>query len=276
MNQLTEQHHHELQLDAWREVCRKRQLELNELKRASADAEKSIDKRREAIEGKLRTAQALQQHWDRMAQLLSDNAARVSYDRDYAQRQHYYKYTDLSELDGDAEAFKPLSAIWKSYRGVIVSPDGLRFQNGRIQSALRALAGEGFLCIAFNQEVGAAIEPSAEAGYYEFRDEILLLNWLTEQGIAPTVLCTWVFQSSWFDLLGSATVWYDICDHEDVLWGMDASARLKHYDLLKQAAIVTFSDKKWKRYVGPRKDAVYLDSDGIGEAVSWLSGRLEV
>lgn len=276
MNQLTEQQHHELQLDAWREVCRKRQLELNALKLAIVDAEKSIHIRRKAVEGKRQRAQALQQHLDQMSQLLIDNGARVSYERDYAQRQHYYQFTAPSELDGGAEAFRPLSAAWRSYRGVIVSPDGLQFQNGRIQSALRALAGEGFLCIAFNQEVGAAIEASAEEGYYEFRDEILLLNWLTEQGIAPTVLCTWVFQSSWFDLLDSATIWYDICDHEDVLWGMDASARLKHYDLLKQSAVVTYSDKSWKRYAGPRKDAVYLDTDEIGKAVPWLSGRLEV
>ncbi|CAH1223737.1 hypothetical protein PAECIP111893_05036 [Paenibacillus plantiphilus] len=274
MNQLTEQQHHELQLDALREVCRKRQLELNELKLASADAEKSIHIRRKAVEGKLQTVQALQQHLNRMSQLLIDNAARVSYERDYEQRQQYYKYTDPSEVD--AKAFRPLSAAWRSYRGVIVSPDGLRFQNGRIQSALRALAGAGFLCIAFNQEVGAAVEPSAEEGYYEFRDEIMLLNWLTEQGIKPIVLCTWVLQSSWFDLLDSATIWYDICEHEDVLWGMDASARLKHYDLLKQSTVVTYSDKKWKRYAGPRKDAVYLDSDGIGEAVIRLSGSLEV
>ncbi|WP_372632829.1 hypothetical protein [Cohnella sp.] len=272
-----QQSHQERQLDALRELYGSRRLELQRLKRAAAEMERDAARRREAIREKQREIEALQLHVQSLSRLLDAQTSQVSYDSDYRQRRQYY--TDVSRrIDPAIACPGAMPRLKGSHRGVVVAPDGLRFQNGRISALLKGLAEAGFLCLAFTDRAEAAgrVGQQAPDGYYEFDDEALLLRWLLEQEVAPTVLCTWVLQAAWFDLLPSKTIWYDLCEHEDQLWGMDASSRLKHYALLKEAGLVTYSDKRWRKYAAARKDAFALETGSLARLLPDVSARLEV
>jgi hypothetical protein len=268
------QNHQELQLDALRELYRKRLLELNRLKAVEIEKENTLNMLRSLTEEKSQTIHVLKQHLIVMSQMLESVEMRVSYDQDYSQRQQYYIQFSRNEYVR-SEILDSLEKKWKNYKGVIVSPDGLRFQNERVKGFLEKLSEAGFLCFSFNEKIELDVVRIA-VGYYEYKDEVLLLDWLMRQQIAPKVLCTWVLQSAWFDLLKSKTIWYDICENENVLGGLDASSKLKHYDLLKQAALVTYSDKKLKRHVSSRRDAVLLGSNQPEYIVNMFNERLEV
>ncbi len=269
-----EQSHQELQLDALRELHRSKGRELHRLKRATAELEREAAGRRDAVREKQRQIEALRTHVQSLSLMLEDQEPRVSYDSDYRQRRRYYM--DASRrIDPAVASPGGLPRTSAGHRGIIVAPDGLRFQSERIPGLLKGLAKEGFLCFAFDDRADGFV-PGLPEGYCEFNDEAFLLSWLIEQEISPTILCTWVLQAAWFDLLPSKTIWYDLCEHEDQLWGMDASARLKHYGLLKEAGLVTYSDKRWSKYAAARKDAIALESGGISQRLPGISALLEV
>jgi hypothetical protein len=270
---LLEQGHQEVQLDALRRMHGAKLIELNERRRDARNLGQSVKELSDGVKGKEQQAVALEQHIQRMSQLLERKKQLASYESEYEQRQRYY----IQESERvDAKLFPDVSrAKRNSCKGVIVAPDGLRFQSDRISDLLKGLADDGYLCFSFNVDLNEVIERGAD-GFYEYKDEALLLGWLTKQKIAPTILCTWVLQSAWFDLLPNKTIWYDVCDHEDVLWGMDATSRLKHYGLLKEAGLVTYSNRNWKKYVAARQDAIELESRSDKHAISCISACLEV
>ncbi|GEM_PF-1525469 len=271
-----QQSHQERQLDALGELNRSRRVELRNLKRTAEEMDREAAARRDAIREKQREIEALRLQVQSLSQLLETRTARVSYDSDYRQRRQYYMEASR-RIDPATSLASMMPRLRASHKGVVVAPDGLRFSDGRVSALLKGLANEGFVCLAYADRGGSG---SAEAdmpdGYYEFEDEAALLGWLIERKIAPTILCTWVLQAAWFDLLPAKTIWYDLCEHEDLLWGMDASARLKHYELLKEAGLVTYSDKRWRPYAAARKDAFALESGVIAARLPTLSAQLEV
>lgn len=270
---LLEQSHQEVQLDALRRLHGRKLIELNERRRDARNLGLTVKELSDAVKEKGRKAVELEQHIQRMSQLLEHKKQLVSYESEYEQRQSYY----IQESGRIDSGLYPNIFVAKhtAYKGIIVAPDGLRFQSERISGLLRKLAEDGYLCFSFNVGIHEAIECGAD-GFYEYKDEALLLIWLAEQETSPTILCTWVLQSAWFDLLKNKTIWYDVCDHEDVLWGTDAMSKLKHYGLLKEAGLVTYSNKKRKKYIAARKDAIELESRSDEHAVSRVSAWLEV
>ncbi|MBW7452785.1 hypothetical protein ACFOLF_24240 [Paenibacillus sepulcri] len=254
---MKEQEHQEQQLDALTEVYRKRLEELHELMAAKPEAESKLRLLHNAKEELQRNIEAEQLHQSQMAHSIQNALIRVSYDVEYKQRQQYYQSFSLS-VDSETSLISTLTNKGRNYKGIIVSPDGLIFKNNRQKTLLKSLAEMGFLCFCFNHALDSSIE-HREGSLYEYKDELVLLEWLKSERIKPVVLCTWVLQSAWFDLLEYKTIWYDICDHEDVLWGTNALSRLKHYDLVITADLVTFSDRRWKKYTAARNDSVLLD-----------------
>ncbi|XID91170.1 hypothetical protein ACF3MZ_22010 [Paenibacillaceae bacterium WGS1546] len=271
---LLAQSHQERQLDALRELYRGKRFELHRLKSAAIERESFAAGLRDSIRKKRLAIDALERNIQDMSRLLESKAAQVSYEDDYRQRQSYYIQA-AEQADPAAGCPETFPSMRQRYKGVIVAPDGLRFQGGRIAEMLNGLAEDGFLCFSFQADVDGAEACLAE-GCVAYNDEAFLLRWLKERGIAPTILCTWVLQAAWFDLLASRTIWYDICEHEDLLWGADASARLKHYELLKEARLVTYSDRKWRKYTVARQDAVALESGNLMRQLPSVSACLEV
>jgi len=270
-----QQSHQERQLDALGELSRSRRLELHRLKRTAEEMDRDAAARREAVREKQREIEALRLQVQSLSQLLESRTARVSYDSDYRQRRQYYMEASR-RIDPATSLASEMLRLGASHKGVVVAPDGLRFSDGRVSALLKGLANEGFVCLTYADRGNRSSGTDMPDGYYEFGDEAALLGWLIERKIAPTILCTWVLQAAWFDLLPAKTIWYDLCEHEDLLWGMDASARLKHYELLKEAGLVTYSDKRWRPYAAARKDAFALESGVIAARLPTLSAQLEV
>ncbi len=270
-----QQSHQERQLDALGELSRSRRLELHRLKRTAEEMDRDAAARREAVREKQREIEALRLQVESLSQLLESRTARVSYDSDYRQRRQYYMEASR-RIDPATSLASEMLRLGASHKGVVVAPDGLRYSDGRVSALLKGLANEGFVCLTYADRGNRSSSTDMPDGYYEFEDEAALLGWLIERKIAPTILCTWVLQAAWFDLLPAKTIWYDLCEHEDLLWGMDASARLKHYELIKEAGLVTYSDKRWRPYAAARKDAFALESGVIAAMLPTLSAQLEV
>ncbi len=159
------------------------------------------------------------------------------------------------------------------YKGIVISPDGIKFKSDRPALLLSELASKGYLCLYFNQGISDDYE-KLEDGLYYYNDESMLLHWLTKHNVKPIILCTWLLQQAWTDLLKQKQIWYDICDDEDVLWGFDAKTRLNHFKLLKSAELVTYSDRKFKKYTSMRKDALLVSIQQVSEAIQTISGEL--
>lgn len=266
-----DQSHHNLQLDALRELYRKHLSELNSLRVTEVDTKNIVDRLRKDIEKNSQVMDGLQQHMYSKSLLIENARVNVSFEQDYIQRQTYYT---AHKIDLNNE-YGELLQEWHRYKGIIVSPEGPPTQYERSASLLSELAKEGFLCLQFNLETEGNLEFISD-GSYKYKNELLLLNWLTTQHIMPVILCTSVHQSAWFDLIDEKSIWYDISNLEDYLLGEDASARLKHYNLIKIAALITYSNLKWKKSIWGRKDAIFLDSNQTNYLDSILNYLHEV
>lgn len=269
MKQRLEQKHQELQLSAVKVKYTKKLDFLKKIIIEKKEAETRLEALRDEEKGKLHLIESLEQHANRMSQVLQSKKNFIPYETHYEQRRLYYTEAPQT-IDPTGDFPRDLTSRLKYCRGIVVSPDGLRFQGDRLETLLKNLAQLGFLCFSFHNEMEKRVE-RVEESYFQYKDEPLLLSWLRKERISPIVLCSWVLQSAWFDLLGKKTIWYDINDHEDVLWGIDAKSRLKHYELVKSSEVVTYSDKKWKKYAAYRKDALLLISDEADKNTMFLN-----
>lgn len=212
---------------------------------------------RNTLEDKVREADSLEQYFERMARVLERHSGQVAYEQDYERRQQYY--LERMQLTGGNEGGMELPEDIAPFKGIIIAPDGIRVGGHRTSELLSRLAESGCLCLYFDPE--ASNSPGLEEnGYRVYNDESALLRWLLANKIAPVVVCTGVQQAAWFDLLPQKAIWYDVCASENELWGVSPAARFKHFELLAEAHVVTYSQKSWRRYVMARKDAIALES----------------
>ncbi|WP_138754955.1 hypothetical protein [Paenibacillus sinopodophylli] len=266
---LLDQGHQELQLDALRELHRSKVSQLLELNETVKEMEIEIKHRRAELEKTKNKNYDLEHMLESDKQIVKRQEQIVKYEKEYSNRQLYYIQAS-ENVDSSLFGFESFLLKNKDRTNIVVVPDGIKFKSNRMSELLQSLSERGFLCIAFNGSLENGLAENVN-GYYEFKDEALLLKWLNKYKITPIVLCTWVLQSAWYDLLISKRIWYDICEEEDFLWGIDASARLKHYEILKQAEVVTYSDFKRKKHTLARKDALLLTINNVNSLVSKLS-----
>jgi len=254
---LLEQEHLELQNDAGIRLYRSRLTELQWLSRQVQEQEAVLQALHRSCEERTAEAEALARHLEKMSRIQETGAASVKFGQDYEARQRYYE----QESNVVAEsAISDLALFVKRNRKaqrIVVSPDGLLFPDQRPSLLLRKLASEDYLCFQYDPQIDG-VAAKDEYGVLRFRDEPLMLQWLRRSRISPVILCTWVLQSAWYDLLPDKTVWYDVCADERELFGMDAESRFKHFELLKTSKLVSYSDKRWRKYTAMRKDAIYL------------------
>ncbi|MDR0269463.1 MAG: hypothetical protein LBJ26_15375 [Paenibacillus sp.] len=255
---LLEKSHRENQLDSLRILYRNKLSDLNKVRVKVTDSEKRLKVIHEKFEKSNQLNIALQHHLDRMRQLLSDSKAQITFEEDYRLRTNYY-ISQMSKQSGSTT----MALDWRSYKGVIVSPDCLQIQRDRAAGLMLELSRSGFLCFAFSEDTIGDMERISD-GFYKFKNEVFLLKWLQAQSVIPMVLCSSIQQSAWFDLIEEKILWYDLCGPENIFLGDDASSKLRHYDLLKQAKYVTYADSSFKKYLYARKDAFFLDANESG------------
>jgi len=255
---LMDQDHFIIQHDSFIRLHRKRLTKLNETIALSNKKRQELSALQARSEEKAKELNELQITLMRFDQIKEQARGAVKYNEDYKSRQMYYikAIETISEASLD-DLTRRIIPQGKERTRIIVSPDGIRLQEGRSKALLRQLASQKTICFMFDDSICEDIKEESK-GSYLFKSEPLLLRWLMNMEIKPVVLSNWVLQAAWYDLLPEKTIWYDICDDENILWGLDAESRLQHFERLRTATLVTYSDRRWKKYAAMRKNAVFL------------------
>lgn len=146
-------------------------------------------------------------------------------------------------------------------KGIVVYPMSIKWQPmQRPQHILREFAKQGYLTlfIEANEEkvkYGNIIEKKYENVYVVY-DAAAALYAL--QSYCPIVLCTWIIQMSWIDLLPQKFIWYDVLDQIEFLSEYDENYQIRHELLVKEADFVSYTADYLHKYVSSRKDAKLL------------------
>ncbi|MWC28292.1 hypothetical protein [Paenibacillus sp. MMS18-CY102] len=184
--------------------------------------------------------EALRAEHSRINAALEAKQNSSNFETEYANRQAYYYSYKQCKSKLAAGVVNRL----ENYKGVIIAPDGIEIHEPRIARWLKGLANSGYLCFQYMPDIEQGYVN--KQGVIQYNNEVDLLRWVLDRQIQPIILCTWVLQSAWYELLGQPTIWYDILALEDLrLWGHDAGGKLKHLELLRSAAVVTSGNERW-------------------------------
>jgi len=271
---LMEQEHQIRQNDSLQKLYSRHTKGLYEIGLLKKTILDETEKMRTIKKTKIQEIEGLQIYLSKMDQLKQRAENVVGFCKDYAARQQYYVQAIETFKQNDITSFGNSLNKDINKKRVIVSPDGIHFQDERRKLLLFKLAAEGNHCFLFDATIQCDVEVDAY-GVFRYKSEPLLLSWLIFNEISPVVLCTWILQKSWYDLLPCKTIWYDISAHEEILWGFDAESYFQHFEILKTAGIVTCSSRKWKKYTALRKDTLLLSDDEIEKiaiAIEWYFG----
>lgn len=160
-----------------------------------------------------------------------------------------------------------------NYNAIVVYPMAVKWEPiQRPQQILKHLAKKGYLCffidgdydsIQYNLNTCNVCEKKDE-NLYNVYDERALLYAL--QTYNPIVLCTWIIQLKWSDLLPNKFLWYDILDKIESFSQYDEDYLKKHEYLIKNADFVSYKDNTLQNYVKYREDAKLMQ-DGHYEFI---------
>ncbi len=205
-----------------------------------------------AIHSQLQSHVSIESHGE---ELVTENHI-DSFQKLYEFKQNYYRSVLSNSLSKEARAI--INNIKsKEYKAIVVYPEAVHWEPmQRPQQILRELAQKGYLCFfcdPYNQDFKIREE---EENLFIVNNEGALLEVLKHKHII--VICSWLVQMSWADLVPSKTIWYDVLDKLEFFSMYDEEMLDKHKDVLKHANFVSYTAKNLKKYVIDRKDAIYL------------------
>lgn len=181
---------------------------------------------------------------------------RKSFHSEYTSRQSYYRKFLHGPIEQHTLEFMRLLGE-RSYKAIVVYPEAVMWEpQQRPQHLLKQLAKQGYLCLFCETSDGQFRLQELEPNLFVVHGEAFLISALRSQAVI--VLCTWVMQMAWADLLPHKILWYDQLDSLDFFSLHDESMNLKHEQVLRMSEIVTYSAQKLRHDVGLREDAVYL------------------
>ncbi len=145
----------------------------------------------------------------------------------------------------------------KKYKGIIVYPTAVFWEPiQRPQQILKEFAKRGYLCFfcdPYNEQFSA----------FEVYENLIIVN--QEGALLPLlrtktviVLCSWLIQMAWADLLPNKVLWYDILDQLEFFTMYDQGMLEKHNQVQFEAEILTYSAHELKKYVSGNPNAIYL------------------
>jgi glycosyltransferase involved in cell wall biosynthesis len=180
----------------------------------------------------------------------------VSFQIEYNNRFQYYKNFLNSEIPQESHEIMRILKN-RTFKGIVVYPEAIHWEPvQRPQQFLRELASRGYLCFFCYASNGPFEMQEIEPNLITVNKEAFLLPVLRSQ--ACIVLCSWLVQMAWADLIPHKLVWYDVLDQIEFFSLNDQDMNDKHRSLLKEADIISYSSKKLLKYVEERKDALYL------------------
>lgn len=161
------------------------------------------------------------------------------------------------------------------YKGIVVYPIAVKWNPmQRPQYILKDLAKKGYLCFFIDGDYEYAqynlnkcnIYEKKDTNLYTVFDEKALLYAL--QTYNPIVLCTWIIQLKWINLLPNKFIWYDILDKIENFSQYDDDYLNKHENLIKNADFVSYKDTTLQTYAKDRIDAKLI-SDRYYEFIDY-------
>ncbi|MGL4912223.1 MAG: glycosyltransferase [Romboutsia sp.] len=161
------------------------------------------------------------------------------------------------------------------YKCIVVYPIAIKWEPmQRPQYILEDLAKKGYLCFFIDGDYESAqynlnkctVYEKKSVNLYNVFDEKALLYAL--QTYNPIVLCTWIIQLKWINLLPNKFIWYDILDKIENFSQYNDDYLNKHENLIKNADFVSYKDTTLKQYVKNRIDAK-LVPDGDYEFIDY-------
>ncbi|WP_145323831.1 hypothetical protein [Paenibacillus xylanexedens] len=259
-----DQEHLEIQLDKLKSVYKKKTLEIINLEKETETILKKLTNMDLQINDRAENLQILQIQVESLEISLNNARLQVPYENDYTNRKHYYQATYDSV---DTQCFRRIPLENGQLKQVIISLDGMDFQIKRANELLGDLANRDYVCFHFERDIEKDVECISENNYV-YKSEVQLLSWLKSVNIVPLILVNSVQQTALLDLIEEKYIWYDVCNNSDLLWGEQAASKLKHFELLEAADLVTYSDRKWKRYTLLRHDSmIWKPYEGCYEAL---------
>ncbi|QMV41944.1 glycosyltransferase [Cohnella cholangitidis] len=167
----------------------------------------------------------------------------------------YYKQFVEGPLTEEAKQIVELMRVG-DFRGIIVYPDALHWESlQRPQQLMIEFARKDYLC--FFCDSGDQFElKKIEKGLFVVSKQEHLLQALQTSHVL--VLNSYLIQNAWIDNLPHKSLWYDVLDRVDNFDQYDRHMLAKHYQVLHEADIVTYSAKQLMEYVEDRNDAIYL------------------
>ncbi len=174
---------------------------------------------------------------------------------EYQARLDMYKQLIESPMSPEAKVISKLLRDRK-YRGVVVYPHAVHWQPiQRPQHILMEFARKGYLCFFCDSADTFTID-EVEERLFVITNQNHLLQAL--QTTHVLVINSYLLQNPWIESLPHKTLWYDVLDRVDFFSYYDRNMLAKHYQVLYDADIVTYSAHQLKEYVGDREDAIYM------------------
>lgn len=259
------QEHLEIQLENLKSVYKKKTFDIIKLEKKTEAILENLTNIDLEINGYMQELQILQVQIDGMEIPLNNARSQVPFENDYLNRKSYYQAAYESV---DPECFNLIGLENEKLMKVIISLDGLDFQIKRASELMEDLAEREYVCFHFERDIENDVERISENNY-AYKSEVQLLSWLKSINIVPLILVNFVQQTALLDLIDKKYIWYDICNDGDLLWGEQATSKMKHFELLEVADMVTYSDRRWKRYTLSRNDSmVWKPCEGSYEVLT--------
>ena len=182
----------------------------------------------------------------------------ISFSTQFEARQSYFKSFLKSSFVNETLKIKDIIKF-KKYKGIIVYPSAVKWEPvQRPQQLLREFASRGYLC--FFCEVA-----DMDFSVVEIEENLILLN--NEAFLLPIlqnktviVLCTWLVQMAWAELLPHKVLWYDILDKIEFFSLYDDQMMEHHQKMVQEADIVSYSASELERYTNKRPGALLIEN----------------
>lgn len=184
--------------------------------------------------------------------LIADNSTSAS----MSQEEYRKKY--LSEAKNENTLLIENIIKGSQYKGIVIYPDAVKWNPmQRPQQLLREFSKLGYLCIFIehdnNKIEDKIIYEKIYENLYVAYDSMAVLYAL--QIYNPIILCTWIPQLKWINLLPNKFIWYDVLDELDFFSEYNEEYLNKHKLLLQSANFVSYTAEKLHKYVYSRSDA---------------------
>lgn len=189
----------------------------------------------------------------------------------YAARQTEYRKNLQQKPEG--LAYEVMRLLGREHRAIVVYPEAVHWEpQQRPHHWLREMAKRGYLCFFCDPTEGEEGLREAEPNLFVVRGQGKLLHAMRSQTVI--VLCTWMMQMAWADLLPHKIIWYDLVDSLEFFSLYDEAMLDKHRQVMAAAEVVTYSALQLKKYIGDRPDAHYLPNAAFPEDFAFAPGGM--